>query len=295
MLTTQQSDFGRGPAIWQTFGQGSEPLLFAAANGFPIGSYQTFLSHFKYDYRIAGLENRGMWGNAHPPRNFTWRDHADDLIAFLDHQADFNSQPVIAMGHSIGGTVLALAAVKRPDLFKAVLMFDPATIPGRFLPMLASLAPTQVMGRTNLVKRTKNRQQLWPSRQAFIDYHRHKAAYRHFSEPAFTEYAEAGLIEQTDGQFKLAYSREWEAHNFQHTYSPWQTLRHIQVPSLILRAEHSYLHKPKEFESRVKRLPANVSHQVIQGVGHMALQEDGEQVVKLSRDWLSANKLLAAS
>ncbi|MEX1670089.1 alpha/beta fold hydrolase [Zhongshania guokunii] len=292
MLTTRQSDFGRGPAIWQTLGNGSEPLLFAAANGFPIGSYQTFLSHFADDYRIIGLENRGMWGSAHPPRNFTWRDHADDLIAFLDHQA---APPLIAMGHSIGGTVLALAAVKRPDLFKAVLMFDPATIPGRFLHALASLAPTQVMGRSKLVKRTQNRQPLWPSRQAFIDYHRPKAAYRQFSEAAFIEYADAGLIEQTDGQFKLAYSREWEAHNFLHTYSPWQALRHIQVPSLILRAEHSYLHKPKEFESRVRRLPANVSHQVIQGVGHMALQEDGEQVVELSRDWLSANQLLATS
>ncbi len=236
MLNTQQSDFGRGPAIWQAGGHGEEPLHFAAANGFPVASYTPFLAHFQSDYHIIGLENRGVWDHQPPPRGFSWRQHADDLIAFLEHA---QTRPVIAMGHSIGATVSALA-----------------------------------------------------DRQAFIDYHRNKAAYRRFSADAFNEYAQAGLIEQADGQYKLSYNREWEAHNFKHTFSPWQALRNIQVPTLVLRAEHSYLHKAKEFERRVKRLSPFVSHGVIKGAGHMALQEDCEQVVKLSRDWLQCTKLL---
>jgi pimeloyl-ACP methyl ester carboxylesterase len=291
MLNTQQSDFGRGPAIWQAGGQGEEPLHFAAANGFPVASYTPFLAHFQSDYHIIGLENRGVWDHQPPPRGFSWRQHADDLIAFLEHA---QTRPVIAMGHSIGATVSALAAAKRPELFKALLMFDPATIPGRFLPAVAAISPTELMGRLNLVKRTQNRQELWPDRQAFIDYHRNKAAYRRFSTDAFNEYAQAGLIEQADGQYKLSYNREWEAHNFKHTFSPWQALRNIQVPTLVLRAEHSYLHKAKEFERRVRRLSPFVSHGVIKGAGHMALQEDCEQVVKLSRDWLQSTKLLRA-
>ncbi len=296
MLTTQISDFGCGDATWLSGGQGDETLHFAAANGFPIGSYQSFLKHFNADFSIIGLENRGVWDPSTPPRSFSWRHHAEDLITFLEHrQQSLAQRPVIAMGHSIGATVSALAAAKRPDLFKALVMFDPAAIPGRFLPTLAAIAPTDMMGRLNLVKRTLNRQQLWPDRQTFIDYHRHKAAYRRFSSEAFRDYAQAGLVKQSDGQYKLSYSREWEAHNFKHTYSPWQALRTIQVPTLILRAEHSYLHKPKEFERRVKRLSPFVSHGLIQSAGHMALQEDCEQVVKLSREWLANHKLLSCA
>lgn len=294
MLSTQLSDFGRGLAKWQSGGQGTDTLHFSAANGFPIGSYQSFLAHFQRDYHIVGLENRGVWDQAIPPRGYSWRHHADDLIAFLEYrQSSLAQPPVIAMGHSIGATVSALAAAKRPDLFKALLMFDPAAIPGRFLPALAAIAPTDLMGKLNLVKRTQCRQQLWPDRQSFIDYHRHKAAYRHFSPEAFNDYANAGLAQQADGQFKLSYNRDWEAHNFKHTFSPWQALRNIQVPTLVLRAEHSYLHKAKEFERRIKRMPPLVSHGLIHGTGHMALQEDCEQVVKLSRAWLRSNNLLS--
>tara|TARA_R110001583_G_scaffold26892_5_gene96638 strand:- start:1823 stop:2716 length:894 start_codon:yes stop_codon:yes gene_type:complete len=296
MLKPQQTEFGHGPATWLSGGQGDETLLFAPANGFPAGSYKTFLSHFQNDFNLIGFENRGAWDNTPPSRQFSWRQHADDLITFLDQrQSSLAQKPVIAMGHSIGATISAIAAAKRPDLFKALLMFDPAAIPGRFLPTLAAIAPTELMGKLNLVKRTQNRRQLWPDRQTFIDYHRNKAAYRHFSDDAFNDYAESGLVETSDGQYKLRYSREWEAHNFKHTSSPWLALRNIQIPTLILRAEHSYLHKQNEFERRVKRLPALVSHDVIRGAGHMALQEDCKQVVELSRDWLASNNLLSTT
>jgi pimeloyl-ACP methyl ester carboxylesterase len=293
MLKPIKTDVDLGPAKWLSGGQGDTTLLFAPANGFPAGSYQSFLAYFQNDFSLIGIENRGAWDNSTPSKHFSWRQHADDLIRFLDqHQASLAQRPVIAMGHSIGATISAIAAAKRPDLFKALLMFDPAAIPGRFLPTLAAIAPTELMGQLNLVKRTQNRRQLWPDRQTFIDYHRHKAAYRRFSDQAFRDYAQFGLVEQPDGQFKLRYSRDWEAHNFKHTSSPWLALRNIQIPTLILRAEHSYLHKQKEFERRVKRLPALVSHGTIHGAGHMALQEDCEQVVQLSRDWLAKNNLL---
>ncbi|POP54156.1 alpha/beta fold hydrolase [Zhongshania marina] len=293
MFTTHQLDFGRGPASWLEGGSENDTLHFSAANGFPVASYHFFLEHFQNDFAIAALENRGAWEAQAAPRGFTWRQHADDLIAFLDHRRKTqHSGPVIAMGHSIGGTVSAIAAAKRPDLFKALLMFDPATIPGRILPMVAAVAPSTLMGQMNLVKSTRRRKPQWESHSAFINYHRKKSAYRRFSDAAFEDYARAGLVEQSDGSFTLRYSREWEAHNFQHTYSPWQALRHITVPTLVLRAEHSYLHKQADFARNIARVTPTVSHDVISGVGHMALQEDCQQVVEKSYQWLRDNQLI---
>lgn len=293
MLTSHHLDFGRGPASWLESNTATDTLHFSAANGFPVGSYRFFLEHFQGDFSIAALENRGAWGNEPPPRGFSWRQHADDLIAFLDYRrTTLHSGPVIAMGHSIGGTVSALAAAKRPDLFKALLMFDPATIPGRFMPAVAAIAPTTLMGQMKLVKSTRQRKPQWESRAAFINYHRSKSAYRRFSDAAFEDYAQAGLVEQTDGSFTLRYGRDWEAHNFQHTYSPWQALRHIETPTLVLRAEHSYLHKQTNFARNIARVSPMVSHGVITGAGHMALQEDCAQVVEKSYRWLRENQLL---
>ncbi|MFQ3201898.1 MAG: pimeloyl-ACP methyl ester carboxylesterase [Zhongshania sp.] len=292
MNTEHHLDFGRGPASWLERQTCSDTLHFSAANGFPIASYNFFLKYFHNDFSILGLENRGAWGAQLPPRGFTWRQHADDLIAFLDYRRKTQHKcPVIAMGHSIGATVSALAAVKRPDLFKALLMIDPAAIPGRILPAVATITPTRLRSQLKLVKSTRRRKSVWESRAAFIDYHRGKSAYRCFSDAAITDYAQAGLVEQTDSSFKLRYSREWEAHNFQHVYSPWQALRHMTVPTLVLRAEHSYLHKQHDFTRNMARVSPLVSHGVITGAGHMALQEDCEQVVEKSYTWLRENQL----
>jgi pimeloyl-ACP methyl ester carboxylesterase len=299
MLTTQQQDFGRGTATWIQNDAEGDTLHFAAANGFPVGSYDFFLNHFKHEFNVVGLENRGAWDDKPPQRRFSWHHHADDLIAFLDYRRKtYHCRPVIAMGHSIGGTVSALAAAKRPDLFKALIMFDPATTPGRLFSTISAIAPAAsftLLAKTNLVKRTRGRTPLWESKEAFINYHRKKATYRNFSEVAFDNYAQAGLVAQSNGQFSLRYSREWEAHNFQHTFSPWQALRSIEIPTLVLRAEHSYLHKKADFKRNMRRMPPLISHGVIRGAGHMALQEDCEQVVQISYDWLRKNGLLSAS
>lgn len=296
MLTEHHLDFGRGPARWLERQTSSDTLHFSAANGFPIASYGFFLKYFHSDFSILGLENRGAWGDQLPPRDFTWLQHAEDLIAFLDYRRNTQQKgPVIAMGHSIGATVSALAAAKRPDLFKALLMIDPAAIPGRILPAVAAITPTRLRGQLSLVKSTRRRKPIWESRATFIDYHRGKSAYRRFSDTAIEDYAQAGLIEQNDSSFKLRYSREWEAHNFQHVYSPWQALRHMKVPTLVLRAEHSYLHKRHDFTRNMARVSSLVSHGVITGAGHMALQEDCEQVVKKSYTWLRENQLTSTA
>ncbi len=288
MLTRVEHDFGRGPAAWLHGGKGEQPLHFAAANGFPVASYQFFLRHFADDFSLLGMENRGAWPHVQPPRGFNWQDHADDLIAFLEHQ---QTAPVVALGHSIGASVSALAAARRPDLFKALVMYDPATLPGRLLPKFPKLISPWVTRHIGLVKRTRGRRQQWTDHREFIDYHAQKPIYKRFSEQAFVDYANAVLSPVDDG-YQLNYLPAWEAHNFSHVDSPWQALKTIKVPTLLLRAEHSYLYPPSVFEFHARRCSPCVDHSVIAGVGHMALQEDDEQVAAITRRWLSEQQLL---
>ena len=291
MFQQHTGNFGRGPALWQECANPDRPLLhFSSANGLPVASYRFFLEHFRDDFGIAGLENRGMWGP--PPTSLyqSWQGYADDLIAFLEQQRGA-SEGVVAIGHSIGATVSAHAAVKRPDLFRALIMIDPATFPGRRLARLAPLIAPWLTGRLNLVTGTRRRRREWPSPEAFIEHHRQKAAYRGFSTQAFDDYANAVLERDGDG-YRLRFDPEWESLNFRNISSPWQALRRITVPTLVLRGEHSYMYNAAVFNYHLNRSAAVVDHDVIRNAGHMAPQEDCAQVVTLCRNWLDNRGLL---
>lgn len=277
---------------------GSHPeqtLHFSAANGFPLGAYRHFLAPFYDQYTVIGLENRGAWRADPPHRAFGWTDHANDIITMLEQrrQKGKDSKGIIAIGHSIGGTVSALAAHKRPDLFRAVIMIDPASPPGRYFWRLPKQIIQAMMRRHRLVTGTSKRRFQWPSRHEFISTIKEKAVYRDFSTIALQEYAEAGLIKDDNGGFELRYDRAWEAHNFLTTHAPWPALRKSQTPTLLLRAEKSYMHKPEDFEFHSKRLPACVDTAVIRGAGHMAIQEDTDQVTQICKDWLRKQGLLS--
>lgn len=55
--------------------------------------------------------------------NFSAREHADDLIAFVEH---LRAGPVDLIAHSRGGLVAADALVRRPELFRKVVLAEPA-------------------------------------------------------------------------------------------------------------------------------------------------------------------------
>lgn len=295
MINKESINFGFGPVPYYEGGYSEYTLHFLAANGFSVGAYQHFLEPFCDYYTVIALENRGAWRADPPAPSFDWNDHANDMIKMLDQhrQSRADKTGVIAIGHSIGGTVSALAAEKRPDLFRAIIMIDPASPPGRLFWRLPKQAIQFVMRRHRLVTGTSKRRYQWPSKQEFISAMESKAVYRNFSPKALQEYAETGLVEDGNGGYELRYDRQWEAHNFLALRAPWPALRKTKVPTLLLRAENSYMHKPDIFEFHRRRLSSSVETAVIRGAGHMAIQEDTEQVTQICMSWLSKQGLLS--
>lgn len=278
-LLIHKSDFGKGEARWITLGDPlNNDLLFYAANGFTAASYQFFLERFAY--RITALDNRGAWPERRSANGVGWQHHADDLIAFMRSRFDL---PPIAMGHSLGAGVCVLAAVRQPQLFKRLVLIEPATTPFQFVEYI----PDCLMNQIPIIKSTLSRTNGWPDRASFGDYLRSKSAFKQFTDEAINDYASGGLIE-VDGEFKLAYSPAWEAQNFRSARFVWRLLADIKLPVLLLRAEHSYLYSAKRFERMTKKLPANINCQTIPGVGHLAAQENPELVAQLVQDWLAS-------
>jgi pimeloyl-ACP methyl ester carboxylesterase len=103
----------------------SKPVInFVHANGFPAGSYRTFLSLFSNDYSTIALEQYGHDDN-YPIHN-NWQFLVNELVDFVKKQ----DQKVICVGHSFGGVISFMAACQHPELFRGVVMLDPPVFSG---------------------------------------------------------------------------------------------------------------------------------------------------------------------
>ena len=95
-------------------------LYFGHANAYPPEAYQSLIDPLLVDHQVFSYLQRGLWQpSPHINTIKSWHDLADDVIRFFDQQGLRN---VIGVGHSLGAVTSFLAAQKRPDLFKALVM-----------------------------------------------------------------------------------------------------------------------------------------------------------------------------
>ena len=280
-MISQVEDFGRGASLWQATDTRVATMHFAAANGFPVGAYRHFLSLLAPHHGIQGLENRGMWPDQpEPDPAFSWDEQAEDLIAFLDHQARAGRRraPVVGVGHSIGGAFTLLAARRRPDLFCRLVLIDPASMPSH---AQRSIVHDVDLAKRSMVEKTLKRRTRWTSREEFRSYLPTRGIYESFCAEALEDYAHAGLVEDGAGEFRLAYQPVWEAHNFMTTGSIWSCLADIRIPTLLLHGETSSLYPAEDLEELKAGFSPAVEVLAVRGSGHMIPQEDPCQLAQL--------------
>src|SRR2546430_5929780 len=93
-------------------------LHFSHANGFPAACYRKMFSFLERDFEIDYINAIG-----HDPRHPV-TDSWPHLVAELIERLEGRREPVLGVGHSLGGYLTALAAVKRPALFRAIILLD---------------------------------------------------------------------------------------------------------------------------------------------------------------------------
>jgi pimeloyl-ACP methyl ester carboxylesterase len=74
--------------------------------------------HFDKNYRIAAFDRRGHGRTADTDAPFHYEEMADETIAFLEHLGGKH----YVVGHSDGGNVALIVAMRRPDLLKRVVI-----------------------------------------------------------------------------------------------------------------------------------------------------------------------------
>lgn len=168
-------------------------LQFSHANGFPAPVYRVFLDVLATRFDVRCVERFG-----HDPRHPVtdgWHHLAEELVQAIEP----HGRPVIAVGHSLGGYLSLMAAVRRPDLVRGVVMLD-APLLSRWLG--GAIAFTKRIGaidRFTPAPGTQHRRRVWPSRAAAMEHFARKTVFRRFDTRCLRDYVEHATEPDPEG------------------------------------------------------------------------------------------------
>jgi pimeloyl-ACP methyl ester carboxylesterase len=218
---------------------GQGPVLhFAHANGFPPGTYTSFVGRLTDQFHVLGCECRALWGTHDSAQFRHWRELAGDLARFLN---EMGLREIIGVGHSLGAVTSLFCAVANPGLFRALVLIDPVIIPAYMAPVVAVAKWLRLTSRAGLPSGARRRRVDWPSREVLFRAYRAAPVFARWQEPFLRDYVASGTVEDPAGGVRLRYPREWEARIFETVPADvWLAIPRLRhIPLLVLRGEHS--------------------------------------------------------
>jgi pimeloyl-ACP methyl ester carboxylesterase len=152
---------------------------------------------------LGALGLRTVWVEAigtdpaHPPTE-GWPHLVEQVLASVEAVGE----PVYGVGHSLGGYLNYLAAARRPELFRAIVLLD-APIIGAFRGgMLGAVKRLGIVDRVTPAGATRDRRSTWSSREEALAHFRTRPLFRNFQEETLKDYVQHGLVED-GGRLRL--------------------------------------------------------------------------------------------
>ena len=132
MLRTTSRD-GVAVAVHDLAGSAPQPIvLLAHATGFHGHAYLPVAKALAPRFHTYGMDFRGHGDTARPEGwAVAWDDYGADALAAASALAELpgGEDGLVAFGHSMGGAGLVMAAARRPELFRVLVLFEPIVYP----------------------------------------------------------------------------------------------------------------------------------------------------------------------
>ena len=181
-------------------------IVFSHANSFPAGTYRLLFDA----WRAAGYTVHAIEKYGHDPE-YPVTNHGPRLRDQLIHFAEGHAkEPAFFVGHSLGGFLSLLAAAKRPDLARGVLMIDSPIIGGLLTPTIRLAKLTGWGERFSPASVSKGRRQHWPTKEAAHAHFAGKASFARWAPEVLHDYIECGIEPSQAHGYTLSFRRDIE-------------------------------------------------------------------------------------
>lgn len=272
---------------------GSGPVMhLALANGFPPLTYAPLMQPFTERYQVVSLPPRPLWSQPPAPDSApTWDTLANDLLAGFDA---YGLDSVIGVGHSFGGIATLMAAIAKPERFRALVLLDPTMLPPHIMQMIDDARAAGQDHRMPMVEGALRRRNRFASRDEAFAYWREKPLFSDWSDDALWLYVESLTRPAVDGDgLELSWSPEWEAHYYRTIDTRiWAELPRLSpvLPVLAIRGTTTNTFMAESADAFRAALP-HATLIEIEGHGHLFPQSTPSQTHSIMHEWLAANSL----
>ncbi|HEX8367357.1 MAG TPA: alpha/beta hydrolase [Pyrinomonadaceae bacterium] len=218
-------------------------IHFAHANSFPARTYNRLFYYLADEFEIDYLERHGH--NPRFPVSVGWQHLTDELREEIEKR--YGGEPVVGVGHSLGGILHFLAAVEKPELYRAVVLLDAPIVSRLSAAGLKFLRKTNLIEKLPLVRAADSRRSHWKTKAEAFEHFRRKEKFNAFDETVLRDYVEHGTIAGEKG-IELFFEPKIESQIYQTI--PHDFSRHRGK----LRVPAAYIGGTRSREARLARL-----------------------------------------
>ena len=265
-------------------------LHIAHATGLCSGVYSEFSKKLTEQHKVIGLDFRGHGKTKAPadPRKLkNWEVFNNDLEAFFRH---FN-QPLVAIGHSMGGTVSAVLAARYPGLVSKLILIEPGFMPPVWRPFVYFVQKTGVSMHVPFVTSVTRRNKNWKDKASAITELHNKGPFKSWRNEILEDYIHEGTEKSVDESIELRCNPIWEGRIL--ATAPcgiWSEVSKIKSPTLILYGAKSKTFLPSVV-SKIKKLVPHAILKEMPNAGHFIPMEHPKESAEIVLRFIQEGKV----
>ncbi len=261
-------------------------IHFLHANGFPAETYNQMLMELQKYSHVGYISKVGH--NPCYPVVDNWSAQVDEVIDYIKNNY---SEPVIGVGHSLGGVLSYLACQKEPSLFKAVVLLDAPVFTSWKLKCIRLLKKLGLIEYVTPAKNTKFRRTNWPDYDSALQHFASKKVFKYFDQRCLEDYIRFGTKKDPeDEKISLIFDShiEWLIYRT----LPTEKLQKLpeNIPRILVYGEYSKVID----DSDAKYMKKNFFFEChkLNNCGHLFPFEKPKETARLLIQTLQNNHLL---
>lgn len=267
----------------------SQALHFLHGNGFAVRSYDALLEG------IAELEDlmlQDAAGHGLSPagdRFAGWEESSYRFYRALIEQKQIQQwKDLVGVGHSFGGCMTLLMNHRDPQLFKQMVLLDPAWYPPEMIAQLNDMNEQDKRSKLLLVRQTERRRTLWRDTPEVLSRLRGRGTFVGWQDRCLQDYVTYSTHENKEGFRQLNCPPWLEAAVFGSSPSMlWQAIAQLETPTYVIWGTDT--HEMFQASYRLAQtMNSNLRFIEVQG-DHCFMMQQPEQTARLVRAVIDHN------